>query len=86
MALISCQAMLGLGAFFIVLGLIFILWGRRERKAYYNSTLGQRDLKEFIAHEPERLWMNAWQIGGRISLIVGVILATAGGVLWLVLY
>jgi len=42
-------------------------------------------MKEFITHEPERPWLNAWQIGGWVSLIIGIILAVAGGVLWLIL-
>ena len=86
MSLVNCQAILGMGLFFILLGIAFILWNKRERKAYYNSTLAQRDVKEFITHEPERPWLNAWQIGGRISVILGILLALAGGILWLVLY
>jgi len=75
-----------MGGFFILLGIVFILWNRREKKSYYNSILTRRDVKEFITHEAERSWLNAWQIGGRISLIIGIMLAIAGGVLWLVLY
>ena len=87
MSLASCQAILGMGGFFILLGVAFILWNRREEKRYYNSILlTQRDVKEFMTHEPERPWLSAWQIGGWISLIIGIMLAIAGGVLWLVLY
>ena len=86
MSLANCQAILGMGVFFILLGIAFIFWNRRERKLYYNSTLTRKDIKEFITHEPEHPWLNAWQIGGRISLIIGIMLAVAGGVLWLVLY
>jgi hypothetical protein len=86
MLLRECQAILGLGIFFLLLGTVFILWNRSERKAYYDSLKGQRDLREFITHEPERRWLNAWRIGGRISLILGIMLAIAGGVLWLVSY
>jgi len=75
-----------MGGFFILLGVVFILWNRWEKKSYYNSILTRRDVKEFITHEPERSWLNAWQIGGRISLIIGIMLAIAGGVLWLVLF
>ena len=81
----SCQAILGMGVFFILLGVAFILWNRKERKRYYNSiVLTRKDMKEFMTHEPERPWLSAWQIGGRISLIIGIMLAIAGGVLWLV--
>ena len=86
MSLANCQAILGMGVFFILSGIAFILWNRRERKAYYNSMSTRKDVKEFITHEPERPWLNAWQIGGRISLIIGIMLVIAGGVLWLVLY
>jgi hypothetical protein len=86
MSLASCQVILGMGGFFVLLGIVFILWNRREKKKYYNSVLTRRDVKELITHEAERSWLNAWQIGGRISLIIGIILAIAGGVLWLVLY
>jgi len=86
MPLSSCQAVLGMGAFFILLGVAFILWNKRERKIYYNTTLTRKDVKEFITHEPERPWLNAWRIGGRISLIIGIMLVVAGGALWLILY
>jgi len=87
MSLASCQAILGMGCFFILLGVVFTLWNRKEKKRYYNSiVLTKKDVKEFMTHEPERLWLSAWQIGGRISLIIGIMLAIAGGVLWLILY
>ena len=74
---------LGLGGFFVLLGIIFILWNRREKNKYYNSILlTRRDIKETITHEHERFWLLAWQIGGRISLIVGIVLLTIGGILW----
>lgn len=85
MSLANCRAILGLGIFFVLLGIAFMLWNKREKKTYYNSLVTRRDMKEFITHEPERPWLNAWQIGGRISLIIGIILAIAGGVLWLIL-
>ena len=85
MTLSTCQAILALGIFFILLGITFLLWNRKEVKTYYNSKSTQRDLKEFLAHEPERPWLNAWQIGGRVALVLGTLLAIAGGVLWLML-
>jgi hypothetical protein len=74
---------LGLGGFFVLLGIIFILWNRREKNKYYNSILlTRRDIKETITHEHERFWLLAWQIGGRVSLIVGIVLLIIGGILW----
>jgi len=85
MSLANCQAILGLGIFFILLGIAFILWNKREEGKYYNSISTQKDVKEFITHDPERSWLSAWQIGGKISLIIGIMLAVAGGVLWRIL-
>jgi uncharacterized membrane protein len=77
------QVVLGLGAFFILLGIVFILWNRREKNKYYNHILlTQRDIKEIITREHERFWLMAWQIGGRVSLIVGIVLLIIGGILW----
>jgi hypothetical protein len=77
------QVILGLGGFFILLGIIFILWNRREKNKYYNHILlTQRDIKETITREHERFWLLAWQIGGRVSLIVGIVLLIIGGILW----
>ena len=81
----SYQAILGMGGFFLLLGIIFILWNKKEKKKYYNSILlTRRDIKETITHEHERFWLHAWQIGGRISLIVGIVLLITGGILWFI--
>jgi len=85
MPLASYQAILTMGGLFLLLGIIFILWNKREKKGYYNSILlTRRDVKESLNHEPERPWLHAWQIGGRISLIVGIMLLIVGGILWFI--
>jgi hypothetical protein len=72
-----------MGGFFVLLGIVFILGNKRGKKRYYNSILlTRRDIKETITHEHERFWLLAWQIGGRISLIVGIVLLIIGGILW----
>jgi hypothetical protein len=82
MSAASYQIILGMGGFFVFLGIIFILWNRKEKQKYYNSILlTQRDIKETITHEHERFWLHAWRIGGWISLIVGIILLIIGGIL-----
>lgn len=79
----SYQIFLGMGGFFALLGIIFILGNRREKRRYYNNILlTRRDIKEIITREHERFWLLAWQIGGRVSLIVGVVLLIIGGILW----
>ena len=83
MSAASYQVILGMGGFFVLLGIIFIFGNRREKRKYYNSILlTQRDIKETITREHERFWLQAWQIGGWISLIVGIVLLIIGGILW----
>ncbi len=82
----TCQVILGLGCFFLILGGVLVLHNRREKGRYYDSLAYRRDLKEFLTGEPERSWLSAWKIGGMVSLLLGGLLAIAGGVLWLVLY
>jgi len=82
MSLATYQIILVLGGCFLLLGVIFILWNKREKNKYYNSILlTRRDIKETITHEHERFWLQAWQIGGMISLIVGIILLIIGGIM-----
>jgi len=82
MSLATYQIILVLGGCFLLLGIIFILWNKREKNKYYNNILlTRRDIKEIITREHERFWLQAWQIGGRISLIVGIILLIIGGIL-----
>lgn len=85
MGFIAYDATLRLGGFFLVLGIIFILGNKRERRKYYNSILlTRRDIKESFTHEPARPWLNAWRIGGWISIILGFLLLAAAGALWLI--
>lgn len=77
------QVFLVMGGVFAFLGIVFILWNRREKNKYYNNILlTQRDIKETITREHERFWLLAWQIGGKVSLIVGIVLLIIGGTLW----
>jgi hypothetical protein len=83
MSQVSYPVILGMGGFFALLGVVFILWNKREKNRYYNHILlTRRDIKETITREHERFWLHAWQIGGRASLIVGVVLLIIGGILW----
>jgi len=77
------QIFLVMGGLFALLGIVFILGNRREKNRYYNNILlTRRDIKEIITREHERFWLLAWQIGGRVSLIVGIVLLIIGAILW----
>jgi len=79
----SYQVILGLGGFFVLLGIIFMLGNRREKRRYYNHILlTRRDIKETITREHERFWLLAWKTGGWVSIIVGIVLLIIGVILW----
>jgi hypothetical protein len=67
-----------LGGFFILLGLAFILWGRRESRQLEEGLAQRYDLREFVEHTPERPEPGALVIGGIISLALGLGLVAAG--------
>jgi hypothetical protein len=71
------------GGVFIVLGVAGILWGRHEEKRYFDSLATRPDLREFMAHWPERPQPGALKVGGWISMAVGVIMLLVGIILWL---
>ena len=71
------------GGGFIILGLVGIFWGRHEEKTYFESLTDRPDLREFMAHWPERPQPGALRIGGWIAIAIGFLLIVAGIVLWL---
>ena len=76
--------LMGLGGFFIVLGLAAIIWGKREEKGYFDSIATRtEDLREFMEHWPHRPQPGAIKVGGWIAIAIGVIVLVAGIVLWL---
>jgi hypothetical protein len=70
--------MLGIGGFFVILGIIGLLWGRKEESAYYGSVSEKIDVREFVDHNPLRPEPGAIKIGGRICIIVGIVLLLIG--------
>ena len=76
--LATWQAVLYMGMFFILLGILSVLWNRREQIRYYDSISNKRDVKEFLTREPAHLWLSAWRIGGKLSLIIGIVLVIVG--------
>jgi hypothetical protein len=45
---------MGIGGFFVLLGIILILWGKGEERRYYESTATRADVREFLERWPER--------------------------------
>jgi hypothetical protein len=63
-----------LGFLFLVVGLVMILSGYFEEKGYYNALARKKDLREFLTHNPERPEPGSLQLGGWISIAVGVLI------------
>jgi hypothetical protein len=74
MTFTTWQAILGMGIFFVLLGIVSVLWSRREQTRYYDSISTRRDVKEFLTREPHRSWLGAWLIGGKLCLVIGIVL------------
>lgn len=76
--------LMGVGGLFIILGLAAVIWGRSEEKGYFNSLSTRAgDLREFLAHWPQRPQPGALKIGGWIAIAIGVVMLITGGALWL---
>ena len=67
------------GSIFILLGLVGILWGRREQKGYDYQLSTRTDLREFLNHWPPRPEPGSLKVGGWIAIVVGLVLLLLGG-------
>lgn len=74
---------LGLGGFFVLLGIGTFIWGRGEEKGYYSKISSRADAREFLDHWPRRPQFEALKIGGRIFLAIGVLMVLTGAGVWL---
>ena len=73
------------GGGFIVLGILGILWGRREEKRIFEALSQKYDLREFSLNHVEGPQPGALRIGGWIAIILGVFLLLTGIILYFVL-
>jgi hypothetical protein len=70
---------MGIGGFFLILGIISFLWSRGEER-WLNHSLSQRpDLREFLTRWPTRIEPGALRVGGWIFAAVGLVLMILGG-------
>lgn len=70
---------MGIGGFFILLGIGAIVWGRIEEKSYYNSLATRFDVREFLEHWPFRPEPEALKIGGWIAIAIGLVMIIVSG-------
>ncbi len=73
-----------IGAVFVILGIISLVWGRNEEGAYYGSVSKRIDVREFLDRTPGRPEPNALRTGGKICFAVGIVvlLVSLGFRLW----
>ena len=80
----DCIILVGVGGFFVILGLLGIIWGRSEEKSYYNALSTRAgDTREFLERWPPRPQSGALKVGGWIAVAIGVVMLITGGALWL---
>ncbi len=70
--------LMGVGGFFILLGVGAFIWGLREEKGYYNAVSNRFDVREFLEHLPHYPQFWSLKMGGWISIAVGVVLIALG--------
>ena len=74
--------LMGVGGFFLILGIAAVIWGRREEKSYYDSLSSRTDVREYLEHWPQRSEPGALKIGGWIAITLGLLMLAGGGALW----
>ncbi len=82
MSWLDWYILVGLGGFFILLGILSIIWGRSEEKSYYEAIAQRRDVREFLEHLPFRPEPHALKVGGRIAITVGIVCLIFGAMYW----
>ena len=71
--------MMGIGGFFLILGVISFLWSRGEERGLDQSLSQRPDLREFLTRWPTRIEPGALRAGGWISSAIGLVLIILGG-------
>ena len=62
-----------IGGIFLILGVIGILFGRKEEGAYYSTVSERIDVREFLERLPGRPEPGALRTGGKICFAVGIV-------------
>ncbi len=67
-----------MGGLFVLLGLGAIFWGRAEEKRYFDSLSTRSDVREYLAHWPQRPESGALKVGGWIAITLGLVMLAVG--------
>ena len=72
-----------MGGCFVLIGIVFYIWGKYEEEKYFNTIVHRFDVREYLEHLPFRPEPGSLRTGGIIALILGVLMLIAAGILWL---
>ena len=80
----DCFILMGVGGVFLLLGVGAYFWGSREQRSYDDSLATRSDdLREFMEHWPPRPQLGAMKVGGKIAIIISLLLIVTGFIFWL---
>jgi hypothetical protein len=73
-----------IGGIFIFLGIAAIVWSKMEESSWYASIAKRVDVREFLDRVPKRPEPGSLKIGGRICIVVGILMlmVSLGLYLW----
>jgi hypothetical protein len=75
--------LMGVGGFFLIVGVLLIFWGRHEEKRIIDALAQKPDLREFtsgrVGPQPESL-----KLGGWLSIVMGGLMLIIGIIFWLI--
>jgi hypothetical protein len=71
-----------IGGFFVLLGVIAIIWDRAEKTRYFDTISHRPDTREFLTGWPIRPQFGALKTGGFVAVILGLVLFLGGFFRW----
>jgi hypothetical protein len=72
--------LIGVGCFFILLGIISFLWAAREERGMKNVLSRRTDLRDFIDGWPIRVGPGSSRMVGFISIVIGTAALLLGAI------
>jgi hypothetical protein len=73
--------LMGMGVIFVVAGIIFLVNGNRGAEMYYQSYADSPDVRKFMERSPRPKY-ESLKIGGRVAIVLGIIMLAIGGAIW----
>lgn len=71
---------IGVGCFFILLGIISLLWAAREERGMKNVLSQRTDVRDFINGWPMRVGPGSARIGGLAFIVIGTAALLLGAI------